>query len=52
MTDLEKLKYTLKSIGCNFTSSPTLYGTSVTIYSERRNTDFEFDHDGKFKRVT
>lgn len=51
MTDLEKLKQTLLEIGCNFSSCNTLIGSTVSIATERKEIDFEFDTEGHFLRI-
>lgn len=51
MTDLELLKHTLISIGCNFASCNTLIGHTMTVGTESKELDFEFDLEKKFIRV-
>lgn len=51
MTDLDNLKQTLQAIKCNFTSCNTLIGTTVTVATETKTLDFEFDTDGKYLRI-
>jgi hypothetical protein len=48
MTDLERFKDTLKQMNCNFTSVNTLIGTTVSIYSDTKEVQFEFSPEGKF----
>jgi hypothetical protein len=51
MTDLVKFKNCLLDIGCNFTSCITLVGSTISVYSEMTEMQFEFDIDGKFIRA-
>lgn len=51
MTDLDNLKQTLISIGCNYESCQTLIGYNITIKAESRELFFEFDENGEFLRV-
>lgn len=51
MNDFEKLKNTLKDIGCNFVSCQTLIGFDVEVQIEVKVLSFEFDNDGKFLRI-
>lgn len=51
MNNVEYFKKVLKSIGCNFTSENTLVGTTVSVYSETSEMQFEFDREGNFTRT-
>lgn len=51
ITDCLKLKQTLLEIGCNFCSYKTLIGDTVTVSTDVKNMDFEFDENGKFLRI-
>ena len=51
MTDLKALKRMFVSIGCNFFSCNTLIGATVTIQTETKSIDFEFDDKGNFLRI-
>ncbi len=50
-TDCLKLKHTLLEIGCNFCSCKTLIGDTVTVSTDVKTVDFEFDENGKFLRI-
>lgn len=49
--NIDTLKQTFLEIGCNFCSCNTLIGSTVTIATESKELDFEFDNDGKFLRI-
>lgn len=55
MTDFQRLKDTLQQIKCNFTSEPTLIGTTLSVYSDTKKGHiemmFEFDCQGGFLRT-
>ena len=51
LSDCLKLKHTLLEIGCNFFSCKTLIGDTVTVTTEVKTMDFEFDKNGKFLRI-
>lgn len=51
ITDFAKLMETLTELKCNFTTTNTLVGKTLSVYSEVHEMMFEFDFEGNFIRT-